>query len=275
MFEKIIGHEESKNTLENDIVNDKVSHAYLFSGIEGIGKKELALEFARKLLNTDHLNACIDFKYIEKAEDSTVIKVEQIRKKLADDVHIAPATCDRKVYIINDAHLMNEEAQNAILKTLEEPPAYVVIILITHKEQELLTTVISRVNKLKFNKLNDEELDELTIKSTGNKLDVLQHEYADGSLKIALELLKDNNKYDKIKTCVDKIKFEDKYGTLKALEEIDFKDDETFRYFEYIFLKNKMYNLVPMVEKLKTRMEQNGSEDMIKTAFVINILRKE
>ncbi|MBR6614008.1 MAG: hypothetical protein IKK84_04500 [Clostridia bacterium] len=275
MFEKIIGHEESKQILKNDIVNDKVSHAYLFSGIEGIGKKEIALEFAKILLNTEHLNACIDFKLIEKAADKQDITVEQIRKQLADDVYIAPATCDRKVYIINDAHLMNASGQNAILKTLEEPPPYVVIILITHKEQELLTTVMSRVNKIKFNKLTEENIDELTDKAVGRKLDVLQHEYADGSLKIALELLKDNNKYDKIKACVDKIKFEDKYGTLKALEEVDFKDDETFRYFEYIFLKNKMYNLVPVVEKLKTRMEQNGSEDMIKTAFVINILRKE
>ncbi len=275
MFEKIIGHEESKQILKNDIVNGKVSHAYLFSGIEGIGKKELALEFAKELLGTEHLNACIDFKYIEKAADKQDITVDQIRKQLADDVYIAPATCDRKVYIINDAHLMNPSGQNAILKTLEEPPTYVVIILITHKEQELLTTVLSRVNKIKFNKLTEENLDMLAAKLVSSKLDVLQHEYADGSLKVALELLKDNNKYDKIKTCVDKIRLEDKYGAVKALEEVDFKDDETFRYLEYIFLKNKMYNLVPIVEKLKIRMEQNGSEDMIKTAFVINILRKE
>ena len=66
MFEKIIGHEESKKILENDIVNGKISHAYLFSGIEGIGKKELALEFAKELLNTENLNTCMDFKYIEK-----------------------------------------------------------------------------------------------------------------------------------------------------------------------------------------------------------------
>ena len=172
MFEKIIGHNESKKILENDIVNGKVSHAYLFSGLEGIGKKELALEFAKELLNTDNLNACIDFKYIEKAEDSTVIKVEQIRKKLADDIHIAPATCDRKVYIINDAHLMNEEAQNAILKTLEEPPSYVVIILITHTEQALLTTVMSRVKEIKFSKL--ESLEELLFDTIRNKLNEIK-----------------------------------------------------------------------------------------------------
>lgn len=275
MFEKIIGHEESKKILENDIVNGKVSHAYLFSGIEGIGKKELALEFAKELLNTEHLNACIDFKYIEKAEDSTVIKVEQIRKALADDVHIAPATCDRKVYIINDAHLMNEESQNAILKTLEEPPQYVVIILVTHTEQQLLTTVMSRVKLVKFSKLDEADLDVLTDKIAGKKLDVLKHEYANGSLKIALELLKDDNKYDKIKAVVDKITFKDKLGTMNALSEVSFKDEETFKYFEYIFLRNKMYSLVPIVEYAKNRMNENGNEDMIKTAFMLKVIGKE
>ncbi len=275
MFEKIIGHEESKNTLENDIVNGKVSHAYLFSGIEGIGKKELALEFAKELLHTEHLNACIDFKYIEKAEDSTVIKVEQIRKRLADDVHIAPATCDKKVYIINDAHLMNEEAQNAILKTLEEPPSYVVIILITHTEQQLLTTVMSRVKLIKFSKLEAAELDVLTDKLAGNKLDILKHEYANGSLKIALELLKEDNKYDKIKAVVDRITFKDKLGVINALNEVSFKDEETFKYLEYIFLRNKMYSLVPLVEYAKNRMNENGNEDMIKTAFMLKVIGKE
>lgn len=275
MFERIIGHEESKKTLKNDIVNGKVSHAYLFSGLEGIGKKELALEFAKELLNTDNLNACIDFKYIEKAEDSTVIKVEQIRKKLADDIHIAPATCDRKVYIINDAHLMNEEAQNAILKTLEEPPSYVVIILITHTEQALLTTVMSRVKEIKFSKLEVADLDVLTEKIDGKKLDALKHEYANGSLKIALELLKDDNKYDKIKAVVDKITFEDKLGVMNTLNEVSFKDEETFKYLEYIFLRNKMYSFVPIVEYAKKRMNENGNEDMIKTAFMLKVLRKE
>ncbi len=275
MFEKIIGHEESKKILKDDIVNGKVSHAYLFSGIEGIGKKELALEFAKELLNTEHLNACIDFKYIEKAPDSTVIKVEQIRKALADDVHIAPATCDRKVYIINDAHLMNEEAQNAILKTLEEPPSYVVIILVTHTEQQLLTTVMSRVKLVKFSKLDEPDLDVLTDRIVGKKLDVLKHEYANGSLKIALELLKDDNKYDKIKAVVDRITFKDKIGTLNALNEVSFKDEEAFKYFEYIFLRNKMYSLVPIVEYAKNRMNENGNEDMIKTAFMLKVIGKE
>lgn len=275
MFEKIIGHEESKEILISDIQNDKVSHAYLFSGIEGVGKKELALKFAKKLLNTENLSTCVDFKYIDKLPDKKDIIVEQVRDKIVNDVHVAPATCNHKVYIINDAHLMNSSAQNALLKTLEEPPHYVVIILITHSEEELLTTVISRVKPIKFSKLKPSEIDLLTDEQVGKKLTLEQQEYANGSLKIALELLKDDNKYDKINVCISRIKNKDKLGIMKALEEVNFKDEETFKYFEYLFLKNNEYSNVPIVEYVRRRMLENANEDIVKQAFMLKILRKE
>jgi len=275
MFEKIIGHEESKEILVSDIQNDKVSHAYLFSGIEGIGKKELALEYAKVLLNTENLSTCVDFKYIDKLPDKKDIIVEQVRDKIVNDVYVAPATCNHKVYIINDAHLMNSSAQNALLKTLEEPPHYVVIILITHSEEELLTTVMSRVKPIKFMNLKPSEIDILTDKQVGKKLTKEKQEYASGSLKIALELLKDDNKYDKINVCLSKIKNGDKLGTMKALEEVNFKDEETFKYFEYLFLKNNGYSNVPIVEYARRRMLENANEDIVKQAFMLKILRKE
>lgn len=275
MFEKIIGHEESKEILTSDIQNAKVSHAYLFSGIEGVGKKELALEFAKVLLNTENLATCVDFKYIDKLPDKKDIIVEQVREKIVNDVYVAPATCNYKVYIINDAHLMNGSAQNALLKTLEEPPHYVVIILITHSEEELLTTVISRVKPIKFKALKSAEIDLLTEKEVGKKLEEDSHEYANGSLKIALELLKDDNKYDKINTCFSKIKNKDKLGIMKALEEVNFKDDETFKYFEYLFLKNSKYEAIPIVEYARRRMLENANDDIVKQAFMIKMLRKE
>lgn len=275
MFEKIMGHEESKEILISDIQSAKVSHAYLFSGIEGIGKKELALEFAKMLLNTENLSTCVDFKYIDKLPDKKDIIVEQVRDKIVNDVHVAPATCNHKVYIINDCHLMNSSAQNALLKTLEEPPHYVVIILITHSEEELLTTVISRVKPIKFSNLKPSEIDLLTGEQVGKKLTLEQQEYANGSLKIAFELLKDDNKYDKINMCISRIKSKDKLGIMKALEEVNFKDEETFKYFEYLFLKNNEYSNVPIVEYVRRRMLENANEDIVKQAFMLKILRKE
>ena len=275
MFEKIIGNEESKKILISDIQNAKVSHAYLFSGIEGIGKKELALEFAKVLLNTENLNTCVDFKYIEKLQDKKDIIVEQVREKIVNDVYVAPATGNYKVYVINDAHLMNSSAQNALLKTLEEPPHYVVIILITYLEEGLLTTVMSRVKPIKFSLLKPAEIDFLTETQVGKKLTNEEQEYANGSLKVALELLKENNKYDKINVCLSKIKNNDKLGTMKALEEIDFKDDETFKYFEYLFLIESRFECIPVTEYARRRMLENANEDIVKQAFMLKVFGKE
>ena len=138
MFENILGHDNVKKQLTSDFNEQKVSHAYLFLGTEGIGKKSLAIEFAKGLLGTNNLATCVDYKYIEKLPDKKEIIVEQVRNKIVNDVYVAPATGNYKVYIINDAHLLNTAAQNALLKTLEEPPKYVVIILITNNEKAAL-----------------------------------------------------------------------------------------------------------------------------------------
>ena len=129
MFDKVIGHDIPKKILTNDIDKNKISHAYAFVGPVGVGKCKLAEEFAKKLLNIDDLKVAIDYKKIEKIEGKKNILVEQIRKELVEDVYIHPARSDYKVYVIDDAEYLNEESQNCLLKTLEEPPAYVCIIL--------------------------------------------------------------------------------------------------------------------------------------------------
>lgn len=277
MFEDIIGHEDVKKILKENIANDTLSHAYLFSGTEGIGKKSIAIEFAKQLLNTENLDTCIDFKLIEKLEDKKDIIVEQIREKLVNDVYTAPATGTHKVYIINDAHLMNASCQNALLKTLEEPPEYVVIILVTHMPQALLTTVLSRVNKITFKNLTNSDVDYITNKILGKTLDKDKKEYAAGSLKVALELLKDEeeNKYMKIDKFFKSYINKDNLSMIKTLEELDFKDEEIFNYLEYVFLANEEYDKIPLIESMRFRMESNANELILKQAFVIKLLRKE
>ena len=130
MFENIVGHEKQKEILSKSIETGNISHAYLFFGNSGIGKLKLACEFAKKILNTDNLESHPDFKLISKKEDKKDILVEQIRKEVIDDVYIVPAAGDRKVYIIDDAQDLNIAAQNTLLKTLEEPPKYIIIILV-------------------------------------------------------------------------------------------------------------------------------------------------
>ena len=169
MFEKIIGNEQNKKTLENIIKQESTAHSYIFSGKESVGKMIFAKEFAKAILclgNVKPCNSCKsciqfdssnnpDFKVIEP--DGNTIKIDQIRE-ITKSVYEKPIVSNRKVYIINDSNLMTREAQNSLLKTLEEPPQYVTIILISSNDNLFLPTIKSRCTKISFNKLEDEEV---------------------------------------------------------------------------------------------------------------------
>ena len=274
MFDNILGHDNVKKQLKSDFDESKLSHAYLFLGIEGIGKKEFAIELAKKLLNTDNLDTCVDYKYIEKLPDKKEIIVEQVRTKIVNDVYVAPATGNYKVYIVNDAHLLNMQAQNALLKTLEEPPKYVVIILVTNNEKALLTTVLSRVKKVSFNRLSNSDIEALLTSKYNLEISNSKLEYADGSLKVAIELANtEDNKYVKLDELYSCYKKKDILKAMKHSEQINFKDEETFNYLQYLFMQDKKYEAIPMIEKARNRMKQNASEDMVKQALNICIMK--
>lgn len=274
MFEDILGHDNVKKQLKSDFEKSKVSHAYLFLGTEGIGKKTLAMEFVKKLLNTDNLDTCVDYKYIEKLPDKKEIIVEQVRNKIVNDVYVAPATGNYKVYIINDAHLLNTAAQNALLKTLEEPPKYVAIILITNNEKALLRTVLSRVKKVNFSNLSNSDILSILKQKYNVELDESKLKYANGSLKVAVELSKsEDNKYLKIDELYKYYKKQDMLGAIRCIEQVNFKDDETFNYLEYLFMKDDDFDKIPLVENVRNRMKQNANEDIVKQALNIYIMK--
>ena len=275
MFDDIIGHEVPKDILKKDIENNQISHAYLFSGPEGIGKKMVAIDFAKIILGTDSLNTCVDYTFIERLPEKKEILVEQVRNKIVNDVYIAPATCSKKVYVINDAENLNLSSQNTLLKTLEEPPEHVVIILITSSEKSLLTTILSRVKKISFNKLSNSEVKSKIKLMLDKDISEDNLEYANGSLKIATEHAKeDNNEYIKLEELYKAIKDKDKVSVIKKLEQINFKNEETFRYLQHLSFKDKNYSKVDTIEKARRRMKQNANEDMVKLAFAINMMKE-
>lgn len=179
-MENIIGHEKVKIILEKLITEDKIGHAYLFLGKEGIGKKLLAIDFAKKIMALDDgsFNES-DFKVITPEKD--LIKVDEIRN-LINEVFLKPTHSKRKVFIIDDADRMNASAQNALLKVLEEPPLYATLILIVSNKEKIIKTILSRVTEIKFANLSNAELEKIV----GNKIDL---EYARGSASKALEIL--------------------------------------------------------------------------------------
>lgn len=184
-FRNIIGQEFAKKYLTNSINNNKLSHAYMFEGIDGIGKKKLADELAKILLNSENIDNSPD--YINIYPDGNSIKIAQIRK-LQTDIIIKPHK-DYKLYILNDAEKMTIEAQNALLKTLEEPPEYAIMILITSNKDALLDTIKSRCEILKFLPISLFDLKEYLIKTgVEEQRAQLLATFSRGSIKKALEL---------------------------------------------------------------------------------------
>ena len=184
-FENIIGQDFAKKYLTNSIKNNKINHAYMFEGIDGIGKKKLSQELAKILLDSRNVDNSPD--YINIYPDGNSIKIAQIRK-LQTDIIIKPHK-EYKIYIINQAEKMTVEAQNALLKTLEEPPEYAIIILITSNKEALLDTIKSRCEIIKFLPISILDLKNYLI-SQGidkNRAQLLAT-FSRGSIEKAIEL---------------------------------------------------------------------------------------
>lgn len=274
MFDNIIGHNIQKEVLENVITSNNVFHAYLFSGQKGIGKSSLAREFAKKLLNTNNLETCPDYKYICKDIEKKDISVEQIRKNIIDDVYILPVSGDRKVYIIDDGENLNKASQNALLKTLEEPPKYITIIIISSSVSNFLPTITSRVSEISFNNIDDELLE----KYIKEKYDILLEKniikFFNGSLGLAVEFIS-KNEIDKIKE-VDKlynyILNKNVVDVFQIIQNIDFSNEHILDYFEYIFFSMEKYQIIKYVEKARIRLKYNGNYDIVIDNMLLKII---
>ena len=196
---EIVGHEKIREKLKNLVKTEKVGHAYLFCGKSGIGKKLVAIEFIKSIMcmqNNDGLacGKCIScntffnnsyFKIIQP--EKNIITVDQIRE-MAKEIYLKPTISKRKCFIIDDADLMNDSAQNALLKILEEPPTYATIILITSSKERLLGTIKSRVVAIEFSNLKENEIQKILGEDYSKEI----IQYAAGSVGRAMELA-DNN----------------------------------------------------------------------------------
>lgn len=212
-FSAVLGHQGAKAHLQAALASGQMSHAYLIEGISGVGKKTLAAAFVKALLceqlltkqgssgescgfcsscrSFDHGNHP-DVKRIRAAEDKNTISVKQIRDELVKDISIRPYGSRYKIYIVEEAHRLTIEAQNAMLKTLEEPPAYGVILLLAESSAAFLPTILSRCVKISLQPLDPslvyEGLDRQGI--SGEKARIAAA-FAQGSIGQALRLCKD------------------------------------------------------------------------------------
>ena len=168
-FNNVIGHEEIIRHLQNAIKTGKISHSYIFAGEPGSGKRLLAGIYAMTLqCEAGGENACGKCESCKKAigknhpdiimvkhEKPNTISIDEIREQVVNDVDIKPYSSPHKIYIIPDAEIMTPQAQNALLKTIEEPPEYAVIMLLTSNIDGLLPTIRSRCVRLDLKVVDD------------------------------------------------------------------------------------------------------------------------
>lgn len=291
IFENIIGNEKNKKLLNQIIDTNSIAHSYMFIGKESIGKMLFAKEFAKAILcinNSKQCNeckSCIEFNSLNNPDfeiiepDGNNIKIEQIRE-LIKKVYEKPIVSTRKVYIINESNLMTKEAQNSLLKTLEEPPEYITIILITSNENAFLPTIKSRCTKILFNKLTNNEL-KIILEKKYNKMSIqdIVLKIADGSVNKAINLEGKEELYKTINNIYSSL---DKINIIKIInsKEDIFKEKEQaieiLEYINLIFFDKISSNLnyiecIKILEDTKYRLKKNNNYDMTIDNFNIAV----
>ena len=209
MWDSVLGHEQNKEFLQNFLQREARPHALLFCGAEGLGKKKLALEFAKTFLclngkGDDGCEACRllnfadgnvshpDFILVERLPEKRDLSIEQMRE-LAKQAAFAPVLSKNKICIVEDADRLTEAAANSFLKLLEEPPAGWLIILLASSEDKLLTTILSRVVKLRFNPLAVADVKQLLLeRGVAEDASEVLARISEGSVGTALNLNEQN-----------------------------------------------------------------------------------
>lgn len=172
LWSEIFGQESIKNTLKNEILNNKIAHAYIFSGSRGIGKTTTARLFAktlnclnRKPEDVEPCGVCQSCMSIDSGSSMELIEIDAASNTGVDDVRelrkltrIPPKLGSYKIFIIDEVHMLSKQAFNALLKTLEEPPERVIFILATTEINKILDTILSRCQIFKFKKATNNEI---------------------------------------------------------------------------------------------------------------------
>ncbi|WP_443667766.1 DNA polymerase III subunit gamma/tau [Holdemanella porci] len=206
-FDEVVGQTHIIQTLKNAIVQNRIAHAYLFCGPRGTGKTSIAKIFAKILNCTNSQDApcgvCENCKMAANGSHPDIIEIDAASnngvdevRNLIDKVKYAPMQGKYKIYIIDEVHMMTSGAFNALLKTIEEPPAHVIFIFATTEPNKVLPTIISRCQRFDFNKVSMPDIKyrlSVVCKNEGIEIDenglTLIAQLADGGMRDALSIL--------------------------------------------------------------------------------------
>jgi len=279
-FNSLIGNEKVKEVLESIVKNRNILHSYMFIGQEGIGKMIFAKEFANMIFESVDEENNQDLSIIEP-EDGKSIKIEQIRN-LQQRIIEKPVKHEKKIYIINDSDLMTKEAQNCLLKTLEEPPEYIVLILITSSEDKILTTIKSRCVKINFEKINDEDIKKyINDNYEKNDLNDNMLKLCNGSIGKAISILNQQELYEQLDNIMRNIDNKDIIDLWNESEILYKSKDDIINLLDYIniIIYNKIHkeqkieylNCINIVEEAKSSLNSNANYDMTIDVLLLKI----
>jgi DNA polymerase-3 subunit delta' len=250
-FAEIVGQEDAKKLLKNAVMSGNHSHAYILSGEKGSGKMMLAEAFATMLqCENPSDDACMechsckqslsrnnpDIIYVTREEGKANIGVDVVREKIVNDVDIKPYSNKYKIYIVDEAERMNQQAQNAILKTIEEPPEYAIIILLTANHNAFLQTILSRCVLIQMKSVDTESIKNILK----NKYETVDYQanmvasFAQGNVGKAIALATDSS-FNDVKNRVvslckkagkmEEVQIADKVKAIKEENDADKKND--------------------------------------------------
>ena len=291
-FDDVVGQEIVVSILKNSIVENKIGHAYIFSGPRGTGKTSIAKIFAKAVncLNNKDGNLCgecevctknqneeIDIVEIDAASNNGVDEIREIR----NNTKLLPIQYKYKVYIIDEVHMLSPSAFNALLKTLEEPPSHVIFILATTEFNKIPTTVVSRCQKFDFKKIKTTDIIKrikhiLELENKGLDDEIIEFiaKLSNGGLRDAINLLdqvlslnkKDINIED-VYEITGYIKNDDIFNLLKQMFAGNIK--ETYNLLEIYSQteKNYMYLCNKMIDILKDLIIYNNSSNYFLASY--------
>lgn len=215
-FDEVLGQDKVVNVLKNQLINNNFSHAYLFAGERGCGKTSAAKIFAKAIncLNPKDGSPCLECENCKAIEEESTLDVVEMDaasnrriddiRNLKDNVIYPPSKLKYKVYIIDEAHMITREAFNALLKIMEEPPKHLVFILATTEIDKIPKTILSRVQKFEFNKIDSLKIKEQiniilkdkNVEMENEAIDLIIRK-AKGAMRDALSILDQVLSFDK------------------------------------------------------------------------------
>lgn len=324
-FEEISGETEIVKSLKLSLRNNAVSHAYLFSGPRGVGKTTTARLIAKGVNclnlkeNGEPCNTCKNCTSINEGNFYDLIEIDAASNRSIDEIralkekiNYQPSEGKKKVYIIDEAHMLTKEAFNALLKTLEEPPAHVIFILATTEFEKILPTIVSRCQRYDFKKLSLEEmklrlnyiLEQEHINMEDTVFPII-YENSSGSMRDAISILErliisSNDKYinlniaentlgitpsERIKEFLSKLLKANEYDIMDELEDIAANsfDLELFfkdlaKHIKNLMLKNEFetnlgFSFISIIYDILTKFKFEDDKKLVGYVIVAEILK--